>query len=131
MSLAPPPRPRPASTIPQDALAQAAGGTGADDAAAELADLAAEADLPLEELRRRAYGGAGSDVPSDEEGFDENEDAFSSDDCSSEEDVDRGEQRGEGAGVGAGIARGRRDLKALVNGSAGAEELETDDGVRE
>lgn len=68
----------------QDALA------GSDDVAAELAALQAEADLPIEELRRRAaasYATIGGGAENGSDGSEFQEEALSSDDFTSDDDA--------------------------------------------
>lgn len=115
----------------QDALARASG-TSAEDPSMELAQLAADAELPLEELRRRAYGagaGRGGGSGAGDAGFDYFEEAFSSDYVGSENDDEEGgggdERRRDGKGRSEIADKGHRTenpfgrgmgLEALLKG---------------
>lgn len=134
----------------QDALARASG-EAAEDPSKELAELAAEAELPLDELRRRVYGGdrrrLGSRASSlsGDMAADDSDGAFSSDDFGSEEEEeeeeqDKGRARGGGrdwAGFGDREREDRKrsgegsGLEALLNGVSMADDhVDAWDGVR-
>lgn len=114
----------------QEALARASG-LAPDDPGKDLAELAADAELPLEELRRRVYGGregsGSASVPIDR-GVYESDGGFSSGDFGTEDEEEEEEEGDDARGGSGGRGRAWGGFGERRIRSGGLEELLTGGG---